>query len=360
MGPLYNSIISRALSAELEDQVNRPDYRKLLEKLLSQKRLLLTTHLRPDDDGLGAELALSHLLVSHNRDSLIFNEEALDKSYAASLSPKWIEMIYDQHSVDYSLMHDRTVVILDNSNLERIGAPKDYILPDHSNLVVIDHHDGLPADQERYFIYPKASATCEIIAELYEAAAFEMPQDVAYLLYRGIVSDTGHFRYPKTSARTHQIAAALLAAGVEPAKVAEEAAQRWSVHRLYARRLLYNNFRVGGSGKVAYMTAKLKELQREGIQLDDFHEIINEILEVKQIKVAMILTERGRDRTKVSLRSRRNVDLLPVAEKFGGGGHPTACAAMIPTQLDVAVQCVLPLLEELVADQEAESPSPSS
>ncbi len=329
--------------------MNQYNYHKLLEKLLDQKRLFLTTHLRPDDDGLGAELALNHVLTIYNKDSLIFNEEELSPSYASQLDGRWTDVIYSKYSIDPSMLEDRTVVVLDNSSLKRIGSSESYILPDYSNLIVIDHHDDHLIDYETYFIYPQASATCEIISELYEIAGCDMPLSIARLLYKGIVADTGYFRYPKTSSRTHQITARLIEAGVKPSSISEEEAQRWSLHRLYARRLLYNNLRITMSGKVAYTTARIKDLQKEGIQLDDLQDIVNELLEVQQVKVAMIFTERDTGNTKVSLRSRSNTDLLSVVEKFGGGGHPTACAALVPTQLDAAIQCILPLVEELLA-----------
>lgn len=329
-------------------------YAKLLVRLLSADRLLLTTHRGPDPDGLGAELALDYFLREKGKDCIIYNHDPIDPRYKF-LDPEG-RARHAGESTDPAELEGRTVVMLDNSDLERSGDAGKYIAADKSNLVIIDHHDGIASDYQTYFLNPGAGSTAEMVFYLMEQAGVRLNATVATAIYAGIVTDTGHFRYQKTKPRTHLIAAKLLEAGVETAKVGDRLFATWATERLVGRAKLYESLRVDEERQLAYFSVRRRQLDELSCSFEDLDGIINELIEPAEILAGLQFTEREPGRTKVSLRSKGDVNLLPAVNRYGGGGHRNACGATIPLDLEEAIEQFVPLVAECVqASSEARS-----
>ena len=323
----------------------KTNFHKLWECLLERDYFLLTTHFSPDPDGWGSQLGLDYLLRKHGKDCLIFNNDL----YLGGEPQKHEARVYtSEQDFDHSLLEGRTIVSLDNSSLNRIGTPADYIKEDKSNLIIVDHHDGMEADNQSIFIFPRSSATSEIVYILYNITNTEPPIEIAEALYRGLVMDTGHFRYAKTSPITHRVAARLLACKVKPAHVSEDIYMRFSLSRLYARQLLYPTMQLSEDKQIVYFALHIDNLQVANVRLDDLDGLLDECFEVKEIKIALLFTQREQKLTRVNCRARTGVDMLSIVQKFDGGGHKTACGMHMPMKLDVAINEVLPLFKDLL------------
>ena len=252
------------------------------------------------------------------------------------------------HLLDYpSLPTDadlegRVVVIVDNSDLDRIGELKKFVAPDRSNLIVIDHHDHLECDSQTYFLDANASSTAEMIFNLLEFAQIEPSLEVGRAIYTGIIADTGHFRYKKTTQRTHEIAGALLQLGVRSEQVAELLYEQFNVERLFIRKKMYGGVELNPEKTMAWFQVRMADLQQSGATTDDMEGIINELLEPESIKVAILFREKEEQITKVSVRSKGNIDMIPAVDRFGGGGHKNACGATIPLDLTTAIKEFIP------------------
>ncbi len=311
----------------------------LLERLLHAERFILTTHRTPDPDGLGAEIALQHLLKAKGKDVLIVNPEPV---------PGKIRFVDpDARAVDFrsikdkAVLENRTVAIVDNSDLGRIDDLSAYVNPDHSNLIIIDHHDGMKPDYVVNFAFPEMGSSCEIVFELLEKSGVEIDESVARSLYAGIVADTGNFRYRKTSPRTHEIAAKLMRFGINPAVVAENLFENSPLARLLLKKRLYSSL-VIEQGRLAYFTARKTDLQELALTNEDLDGVVNELIESEAVQAGILFTEREPGVTKVSVRSRGSVDMLESVRKFGGGGHKNACGATIFKDLEEAVTDFIP------------------
>ena len=326
-------------------QVDHKKFRDLLKKLLEPDRLLLTTHVKPDADGWGAQMGLYDILHTLDKDVIIFNNNEYSGPTFSMDSYEPI-VFTDEQEFDRSVLENRMVVSLDNSSLERAGQAATYIKPDHSNLIVIDHHDGIPSDNKTFFIFPEASASAEIVCVLYIVAGTEPPLEVAQALYIGLVSDSGHFRYRKTSPLTHRVAARLLKSNVNPAEMAETLAANYSISRLKARQIAYNHLQTTKDNRVAWFALHEDTLKKAGSSLRDMEGLVDELFESKEVMVGILFTQRGPQFTRASFRSRHGVSVLPAAEKYGGGGHKTACAASIKKELSQAVSEIIPIVQE--------------
>jgi len=311
----------------------------LLARILKEDRFILTTHRTPDPDGLGAEIALQYLLKTKGKDVLIVNPEPV---------PGKIRFVDpDAHATDFksvkdkSVLENRTVTILDNSDLGRIDDLVAYVKPDHSNLIIIDHHDGMKPDYVVNFAFPEMGSSCEVVYELLEKTGTPLNDAVARSLYAGIVADTGNFRYRKTSSRTHEIAAKLMHFGINPARVAEDLFENSPLARLLLKKRLYSSL-VIEQGRLAYFTARKTDLQELALTNEDLDGVVNELIESEAVQAGILFTEREPGVTKVSVRSRGSVDMLDSVRKFGGGGHKNACGATIFKDLEEAVADFVP------------------
>ncbi len=316
---------------------------RLLARLSRDSRFLITTHKNADPDGLGAELGMEHLLRTRGADVLIVNQEPLSEKF------DFLDAAGRVRAFDVTpgeKLSGRTVVMVDNSDVQRAGAPGNFVHEDRTNLVIIDHHDGLPSDFESTFLAPDVGSTSEIVYSLCRQAGVALPLEVARALYAGIVVDTGHFRYGKTRAQTHRIAAELLELGVEPAPLAERLLDNQPVERLLLKRTLYNQLRLNESRTLAYIPVRRRYVEELNLSYDDLEGIANELIQPTEVQVGILFTEREREMTRVSVRSRGRVDMLPAVVQFGGGGHRNACGATLAVPIEEAVRMFIPVAEE--------------
>ncbi|MCE9596646.1 MAG: bifunctional oligoribonuclease/PAP phosphatase NrnA [Spirochaetia bacterium] len=311
----------------------------LLKRLLGEEKFLLTTHRTPDPDGLGAELGLLHFLKSKGKDALIMNSEPVPVKMRF-LDPE--NQASDMKSLkDRAIIDGRLIVCVDNSDLKRIDDLQAYVREDQSNLVIIDHHDGMHADNQVMFAFPTTGSSCEIVYELMTLGGVEPTEPVARSLYAGIVSDTGNFKYKKTNSRTHEIAAHLMRFGINPAEVAERLFENSPLARLLLKKKLYAGM-VIEQGRLAYFKIRKSDVIELGLSLDDLDGVVNELIESDDIQAGILFTEREAQQTKVSVRSRGSISMLASVVKYGGGGHKNACGATIPMDLETAIADFIP------------------
>lgn len=318
---------------------------RLLRRLLEGNHFVLTTHRNADPDGLGSEIGLDYLLRSLGKVSVIVNQEPLPERYTF-MDPEYRILSYDEINPDD--LREHTIVFLDNSEMERAGLVTNLIRPDRSNLIVIDHHDSTHMDHKTYFQNPEIGSTSEIVYELLEGSSISLPQNIASAIYTGIVEDTGHFKYGKTRARTHEIASHLLDFGINPQQIADRLQGKKPVEHLFLRRLLYNNMFFNEQKNIAWFQVRRREVEELGLTFDDLDGMVNELLEPEQIRVSILFTEREEHLTRVSIRSRKGVDMIPAVVQFGGGGHKNACGATIQLDLEHAVREFIPVVTALI------------
>jgi len=315
-------------------------YQSLLDRLLKEDQYIITTHRNPDPDGLGAELALEYLLRHFGKEVLIVNHDILSPKY------QFIDSENRLHSIirmpDPERLYNKNVIIVDNSSIDRTGDIKKFIKDDLSNLIVIDHHDGMTPDYHTFFQNPDIGSSSEMLFELFQHSGVDFPYSVARALYAGIAVDTGHFRYRKTRPRTHEIAAELIRKGVNPTILAEQLFANAPVERLFLKKKLYQDVRIDRNNHIAWFEIRKSEVEAMNLVLDDLEGMVNELIEPTDIFAAMIFTEREPGLTRVSVRSKGDVNMIPSVEKYGGGGHKNACGATIPLDLEEAVQDFIP------------------
>lgn len=320
---------------------------KLLRIFQLEDNFIITTHKNADPDGLGSELGLEFLLGKFGKKRIILNPDPLSEKLLF-LDPSNKVNSVDQISQE-NIPQNPKVVIVDNSEISRIGNVAKFVLEDKSNLVILDHHDGVEPFKG-LFCFPEIGSTSEIVYELIELANLNLDTPTASAIYSGIVMDTGHFKYSKTRPRTHEIASTLIRNyKINPESIIRNMFEDSSHKVLLLKQEVFSTLTIFPENQLATIEIPKKSLEKYGFTSNPLEGITNELLSPKDIKIAATFIEEE-NTIKISFRSKDNYDVCAVAKKYGGGGHKNASGAVVTGSLNVVRQEITEILKNLTLD----------
>jgi phosphoesterase RecJ-like protein len=306
--------------------------RSLAASLAPGQRVCLTTHVNPDGDGLGSEAGLAHLLRDRGIDAVITNPTPTPSRFAF--------LFEDLPGVDRTaeavreLRRADTIVVLDISDLGRLGMLGETVRSRGVPVACIDHHvsEGVLPDGPRY-LDAGAAATGELVFEVAVANGWTLTEEAARGLYVAILTDTGGFRFSNTRPRTLRVAAELLEVGVDPEQIYLEVYARAPEGRprLFAEAL--QTLVVEPDVGLAWVTVPPGAIERLGVSSDDLEGVVEFPRSIEGVRMALLFREVSQGRVKVSLRSVGDVDVAAFAKPFGGGGHTKAAGLALPGSL---------------------------
>lgn len=327
------------------------DIDQFRELLQIPKRIIITTHIKPDADALGSSLGLANYLLGKGHTVHVITPT----DYPAFLS--WMkgnkdvinfEAGNEKRSADLIRKAD-IIFCLDFSSLKRIEKVGELVDASKAVKVLIDHHLN-PDDFADYSLWTtKAAATAELVFELIEKLGDkdEIDRHIAECLYAGIMTDTGSFRHSSTSARVHRIVAELIERGADVTRVSKLVYDNNSLDRLqflgfaFSERLV-----VLPEFRTAYFAISKADLKRYNSQNGDTEGLVNYALSIKGIVMAATIIERD-DMVKLSLRSMGDFSVNDFARKhFDGGGHKNAAGGSSKESLSDTVKKFKDLLTE--------------
>ena len=296
---------------------------EVVAELRAADKLLLTTHENPDGDALGSLLAMDAILKQLGKDTLMYmspDEFPLPWEYRGL----HFEGLIGQAPPDVA---ERTIVFLDCGNIDRM--PVDFLQVDGLHILNIDHHHDNTRFGTVNLVCASASSTAEMVWRLSKELHAEVTPEIAKALYVGLVTDTGRFMYENTTPVAHEMAAELIAAGVEPHTVYRELYEDLPFRRLQLlQRALASVERHDDSSiTVAHLTKQ--DYEETGALETDSEGVVDHMRAVEGTRVAVLVRELLADdregMRKVSLRATDgSVDVSRIARSFGGGGHPQA------------------------------------
>lgn len=287
-----------------------------------RKRFLITSHVDPDGDNLGSQLALRSLLEDLGKEAEIIDPSPVPERYRFLLG--W-EKIGQANAVPRSLERRpfEVVFVLDAGQWDRIENVAEFI-PPLSLVVNLDHHESNPGFGSLALVEPEASSACELLYDLFVRLGRRPTRDQAVALYTGILTDTGGFRHPSTSPKTLTTAAALVEAGADPTWIWEQVWGQLKPERLLLLGEVLSSLSLSAEGQIATLSLSQTTWQRIGVKLEESEDFISHAMGIRGVRVAMFVREKGDGLIRVSLRSRDGVDVNRIAARFGGGGHPQA------------------------------------
>lgn len=320
------------------------DWRPFVEWVRGPKRLVLTTHVRPDGDGLGSILALGEVLEQQGKQVRLLT--------LSNLPPRYAFLDPDGKLVRYQPPGDAwrdadAFIIMDTGTWNQLGkefAPFLKSLP--VPRAVIDHHPTQDLDLEALrLVDTSVEATGRLAYEAIQALGGRLTPRAASNLFVALAMDTGWFRFPNTTPETFRLAADLEAAGARPEILYDLLFEQNSLPRLKLTGLVLERMQVAAAGQLAWSEIRLPDYAATGARPPDTEDLIHFTRSLKGVEVGALFMEQFEGGVKVSLRAKSRVDVRRVAEQFGGGGHALAAGATVPGSLEEVKQRVLAALE---------------
>ncbi|HZG00789.1 MAG TPA: bifunctional oligoribonuclease/PAP phosphatase NrnA [Chitinophagales bacterium] len=322
----------------------------LKDLLATPRRIVITTHHKPDGDALGSTLALFHFLKE--RGHKVFAVTPTDYPDFLFWLPGEKEVVNFQKQPDYSdylVSQAEIIFCLDFNKLYRINELGTLIEKSEAVRVLIDHHQE-PDEFSQYSHHrTSASSTAELVYEFifYMADKDAITPDIANCLYAGILTDTDRFRVSTTSPAVHRIVADLIEKGADHLAIYQNIYETFPEYKLrffgFCITERMEIFPELHTGIIAVETADIK---RFGIRTGDTEGLVNFPLQLGVVKMAVIIIQRP-DQVKLSFRSKGTVDVNALArDHFEGGGHRNAAGGKSNVNVEETKKNLISILSE--------------
>jgi phosphoesterase RecJ-like protein len=295
---------------------------RILELLRRSKTIALVSHMRPDGDSIGCQLALAEALEHAGKSVVCWNDDPI---------PSKLAFLDRKGRIQPPLPGKRfeCVVALDAASLERLGSVADCIR-DRSMLVNIDHHISNTRFGDINWISHRSPSTGELVFRLLKASGWPVTSSMADCLFTAVSTDTGSFQYPSTQPATYNVAGELVKCGADLGVICNEVYQSYSLARVRLMQHTLNSFKLTDHNRIAYFWLHPADYARAGAEGDDSEGLIDHIRAIQPVVVACLFEQVQPNLVRISIRSKDNrVNVNDVARQFNGGGHPAAAGARI-------------------------------
>jgi bifunctional oligoribonuclease and PAP phosphatase NrnA len=311
---------------------------QVVELIENKAKFSITSHLRPDGDSLGSSLGLYWLLQALNKEVEVIMRDPVPHAYQKLPGAKDVRVT---PAADKS--YD-AVFVIECSDIARPGLRE----LENQFVVNIDHHATTALFGKINWIDSTASACGEMIYNLAKALGVRVTKEIAECCYTALITDTGSFHYSNTTERTFKVASELLRTGVKPAKTAEAVFASYPWSRIQLMGAVLSTARRDASGRVAILRHSLEMQHSAEASDEDADGFVNYPLTVGEVEAVAMLKESELGVYRTSLRSKGEVNVAKVAEKFGGGGHRNAAGCTLRGTWEEAEEKIIALLQDAV------------
>ncbi len=308
-------------------------------------------HQKPDGDAMGSTLGLYHFLIQFGHEAKVISPT----NWAEFLN--WLPgakqvLDYERHTAiaDRLIEEADWIFCLDFNTLSRTKKMEEKLNNAKGTRILIDHHQE---PQEEKFTYGASdtskSSTCEMVYDFIKGSGHDDKINIAVAecLYTGVMTDTGSFRFPATTASVHSMVADLKTKGLEHGRIHENIYDNFLENRFrFIGNMLMNRLEIFYEYNTALIAIPQSDLIKYGINTGDTEGLVNYPLSIKGIKLAALFIDRGEER-KSSFRSKDGFDVNTFARKyFNGGGHFNAAGGHNTEPLDEVVKLFIKAMKE--------------
>jgi bifunctional oligoribonuclease and PAP phosphatase NrnA len=307
------------------------DFTRILKKIDKANKFVLTTHLLPDGDAIGSEMAVYFYLCKKGKIVSVINHNESPEHLAFLDYDNVIKKYRDDKTSNNELISEADIIfVIDTNEYSRTKSMEESIRNSKALKICIDHHQGIDKNGFDDFIVDTDSpATSQI---LYDFICSDDPQyidgKIANNLYAGIMTDTGSFRYPRTTEKTFLISADLVNRGTDPVDIYDRIYNNIPADKvkLLSRFIDSLTFHFDDTVAVGLVTQKdFMEFHSDAKDVEGFSGFL---MTMKNIKAGFLIVELP-DSCKISFRSKGHIKINEFARHFGGGGHKNAAGATI-------------------------------
>ncbi len=291
---------------------------KILKIIRGNRTFFISSHMRPDGDSIGAQLALSSFLKRLGKDVYIANRDPVPAVY------RFLPDSSDIHVVEKVERNFDVAFILDCGDLQRIGDIID-LKNRVKTIINMDHHLGCELFGDYNYVQPQASSVAEELYDLFKQSHREITKEEVLALYVGILTDTGRFQEANTTPRCHEIVAELIKEGISPQVVSQRIYESRSGPGLRLLSSTLGTLEITAGGKIAHLTITQEMYKETGAGEEETEGFVNFARDVKGVEAGVLFRETNvGDQFRVSFRSKGRIDVSKIARLFGGGGHRNA------------------------------------
>ena len=301
------------------------EIKKIVKAIKNSNSFIITSHINPEGDSLGSQLAMASLLKAMNKRFIVVDNDKVPKHYAFLPDSKII-------SNDIKKCKGRfdAGIVLDCPNLRRTGRVKE-VITNADTIINIDHHVSNEYFGDINWVKKDASCVGEMVYRLYKECKVKITKKAALYIYIAILTDTGSFNYTNTSGTTHEIISELLSYGIEPYDVSRRVYENKTIGELRLLGKVLSGLKVALDGKVAYAAARKSVFKETKTGPQACENFVNFARSIRGTDVAVFFRESIDKKNKfhVSFRSSGKADVNKIASFFGGGGHKSASGCIV-------------------------------
>jgi phosphoesterase RecJ-like protein len=338
-------------SFALQPFTSMDSYRDILTTLEQSKRVLVTTHVRPDGDALGSAAALVLALRAKGVAAKVLLLSHLPTKYAFVFRDPGIEWIDAEKCFppDFSLDAYDTLLVVDTGTWSQLPGLRPYVEAFKGTKLVVDHHQTQEDWADHKLVIKEAAAAGEIVAELIEQWDVPFTKEIATAIFVAIVSDTCWFQYSSTRPFTLRLGAELIEAGVDTDRLYQLLYQNERAERVTLQTRAMQSMELLAENRLSVMRVSKADFVESRAGVNDTENLINIPLQIRTVEASVLLVEPPEGGPiRISFRSKGSVDCANFAEQFQGGGHKRAAGAKLNTTLQAAHdQIVTALLTQL-------------
>jgi phosphoesterase RecJ-like protein len=292
---------------------------RIADEIRKRQRFVLASHVRPDGDAIGSQLAMAYALWHLGKDVRIVNRDSAPEPLTVFPGVSTIQVA---NRVDDP---GDAVIVMECGDLTRTGVEG----LERGFVINIDHHLGNTGYGAMNWFDASAAACSEMVFDLVKELGVPLTPEIATHVYIAILTDTGSFHYSSISPRTFDICRQCVEAGVDPPSVARAIFDSNNLGRLKLFGAVLSRMELDAAGRIAIVQVDQKLARECGGTYEDTEGIVNLPLTVKAIEAVAFFKEASQDDWRISLRSKGDVDVNAIAKEFGGGGHKNAsgCSA---------------------------------
>lgn len=312
---------------------------KVIKHVRKNKSFLITSHVNLEGDALGSELAFQELLRRLGKKAMILNQDRVPSEYSFLPAAKTAHTKFNNFNFDIG-------VILDCSDLNRCGEVRNLM---HGKAIInIDHHISNSKFGDINWVKPDASSTSEMIYEIYKKMRVPLKISSASVLYAGILTDTGSFRYANTTSYTHLVAAELLKYNICPQEIYKNIYQSNQFEDMQVLVKAFSLVERDAQGKLVWFLVPQSLLKKSSFDFDLSEHLLTFGRQIKGAEVVVLFKENlsVNNQIKVNFRSQGKIDVNKIAKFFGGGGHRSASACTMNGTLRQVSEQVLGKIKE--------------
>ncbi len=313
--------------------------------------IVICAHINSDGDALGSTLALSEIIAARWE-----GKEVTCLMPDKGEVPRIYRFLPDSDRLisacDYTGDPDLFICV-DLSAPSRLGEAEE-LFRRAKKRAILDHHPCDDPQADAFVVRPSAAAAGIVVAEFALHLGLDISADIAQNLFCAITTDTGRFQYQNADAEAFDVASFLVSRGANPSEVSLHVYQSFQLAFLHLKSAVMGRITTFSHGRIAYSYATQADLARTGASLDECDGLVDVVRSVEGSEVALFLKEVPNGEVRGNLRSKTGRDISGVARALGGGGHAAASGFTIKGDIDDALSAALPLLKDLLDQEEAE------